>query len=75
MFIYQNKIKIPYIYIYNYKNCQKEAGQGGTSPQSFFHQHILSVSEGHHGLVNDCEITVIDKTDFSDPSRRKVFWI
>ena len=30
----------------NYKNCQREAAQGGTPPQSFFHQHFLS--EGHH---------------------------
>ena len=26
----------------NYKNCQREAVQGGTPPQSFFHQHFLS---------------------------------
>ena len=57
----------------NYKNCQREAAQGGTPPQSFFHQPFLS--EGHHGLVNDCEITLIDKTDFSDPARREFFWI
>ena len=57
----------------NYKNCQREAAQGGTPPQSFFHQHFLS--EGHHGLVNDCEITLIDKTDSSDPTRREFFWI
>ena len=36
----------------NYKSCQREAAQGGTLPQSFFLQHFLS--EGHHGLVNDC---------------------
>ena len=57
----------------NYKNCQREAAQGGTPPQSFFHQHFLS--EGHHGLVKDCEITLIDKTDSSDPTRREFFWI
>ena len=57
----------------NYKNCQREAAQGGTPPQSFFHQYFLS--EGHHGLVNDCEITLINKTDSSDPTRRECFWI
>ena len=31
----------------NYKNCQREAAEGDTTPQ-----HVLS--EGHHGLVNDC---------------------
>ena len=39
----------------------------------FFNQHFLS--EGHHGLVNDCEITLIDKTDSSDPTRGELFWI
>ena len=57
----------------NYKNCLREAAQGGTPPQSFFHQHFLS--EGHHDLVNDCEITLIDKTDSSDPTRRELIWI
>ena len=28
-----------------------------------------------YGLVNDCEITLIDKTDFSDPIRQEFFWI
>ena len=55
----------------NYKNCQREEAQGGTPAHSFFHQHFLR--EGHHGLVNDCEITLIDKTDSSDPARRKFF--
>ena len=57
----------------NYENCQRETAQVGTSPQSFFHQYFLS--EGHHGLVNDCEITLIDKTDSSDPTRQEFFWI
>ena len=57
----------------NYKNCQREVAQCGTPPQSFFHQHFLS--EGHHGLVTDCEITLIDKTDSSDRTRREFFWI
>ena len=52
----------------NYKNCQREAAEGYTTPQ-----HVLS--EGHHGLVNDCEITLIDKADSSDPTRREFFWI
>ena len=56
-----------------YKNCQREAAQGDTPPQSFFHQQFLS--EGHHGLVTNCEITLTDKTDSSDPTRREYFWI
>ena len=57
----------------NYKNCQRVAAQGVAPSQSFFHQHFLS--EGHHGLVNDCEITLIDKTDSSGPTRRESFRI
>ena len=57
----------------NYKNCQRETAQGGTPPQSFFRQHFLS--EGHHGLVNDREITATDNTDSSDKARREFFWI
>ena len=57
----------------NYKNCQREAAQEGAPPQSFFHQHFPS--EGHHCFVNDCKITVIDKTDSSDPARREFFSI
>ena len=50
----------------NYKNW--EGAQEGTPPQSFLHQHFQS--EGHCRLVNDCEITVVDKTDSSDPTSR-----
>ena len=57
----------------NYKNCHREAARGGTPPQSLFHRHFLS--EGRHGLVNYCEITLIDKSDSSDTTRRELFWI
>ena len=55
----------------NYKNCQREARTRGYFTTELFHQHFLS--EVHRGLVNDCEITLIDKTDSSDPSRREFF--
>ena len=57
----------------NYKNCQREAAQGGTPPQSSLHHNYLS--EGHHGFVNDYEITLMDKTDSSNPTRWKLFGI
>ena len=41
--------------------------------RQFFHQHFLS--EGHHGLVNDWEIPLIDKTHSSDSTRQEFFWI
>ena len=47
--------------------------EGGTPRQNYFHQHVLS--EDHHGLHEDCEIILIDKTDSSDPTRRELFWM
>ena len=38
----------------NYKSCQRNAADGGTLNQNYFHQHFLS--DGHNGLMNDCEI-------------------
>ena len=49
------------------------ASEGGTLKQNYFHQHFLS--ENHHGLFEDCEIRLIDKTDTSDPTRREFFWM
>ena len=57
----------------NYVSCQKKAAAGGTPPQAAFHNHFLQ--ENHRGLVNDVKITIIDKTDASDPLTRERFWI
>ena len=51
----------------NYKCSQRVALEGGTPKQNYFHQHFLS-EEDHHGLLKDCKITLIDKTDYSDPT-------
>ena len=40
--------------------------------QKDFHDHFLS--EGRNGLINDVEIIFVDKTDPSDPTRRRKFW-
>ena len=40
--------------------------------QKYLHDHFLS--EDHDGLLNNVEITLIDKTDPSDPERREEFW-
>ena len=56
----------------NYRNCQRKTVQGGKPPQRYFHQHFIS--EGYLGLLNDFEITLIDKTDSSDPKRRDFFF-
>ena len=57
----------------NYKSCQRNAADGGVPNQNYFHQYFLS--DGHNGLMNDCEIFLIDKTDSSDPSWREFFWM
>ena len=40
--------------------------------QKYSHDHFLS--EDHYGLLNNVEITLIDKTDPSVPERREEFW-
>ena len=39
--------------------------------QEYLHDHFLT--EDHLGLLNNVEITFIDKTDPSDPERREEF--
>ena len=34
----------------------------------------IFLSDGHNGLMNDCEI-LIDKSDSLDPTRRELFWM
>ena len=31
-------------------------------------------SNDHNGFLEDCSITLIDKTDGSDPTRREEYW-
>ena len=47
--------------------------EDGASKQNYFHQHFLS--KDNHGLLEGCEIIFIDKTDFSDPTKREFFWM
>ena len=39
-------------------------------PELFEHFH----SKEHNGFLQDCSITLIDKTDGSDPTRREEYW-
>ena len=57
----------------NYKACHKKAVNNEAYTQMFFHQHFLG--NGHNGLISDCEIVLIDKTDPAEPTRREAFWI
>ena len=57
----------------NYKSCQKKASKGEVVPQSMLHQHFLD--QDHHGLDEDCDITLIDRSDATFPLDRENFWI
>ena len=57
----------------NYKACNKKASKGELCPQMDFHRHFLG--NNHNGLISDCSITFIDKTDPKNPCERENFWI
>jgi hypothetical protein len=50
----------------NYKACHKKAVNNEAYTQMFSHQHFLG--NGHNGLISDCEIVLIDKTDPAEPT-------
>ena len=56
----------------NYKKCQRKAQSGEDHMQKYLHDHFLR--EDHDGLLNNAEITLIEKTDPTDPERREKFW-
>ena len=56
----------------NYKKDNRKALRGEHHMQAFFHSHFSE--EGHYGFEEDCEITIIDKTDPSQPLRRESYW-
>ena len=56
----------------NYKMSHRNIVKGEDAPQKSFHKHFLS--KNHNGLLEDCEITFIDKTRPSDPTQREDFW-
>ena len=47
--------------------------EDGTLKQNYFRQHFLN--QKNHGLLDDCEIRLIDKTDPSDSTRREFCWM
>ena len=54
----------------NYKACQRKAVRGEEHQQNYLHEHFLI--EDHNGLVENCEICLIDKTDSSDPTHESL---
>ena len=55
----------------NYKFLQRILSEDGHAKQNYFHQPFLS--EDYNGLLENCEIKLIDKTDPSDAARREFF--
>ena len=51
----------------NYKACQKKALSNISHTQRYFHSHFLQ--ENHNGLITDCDIVIIDKTDPAKPTQ------
>ena len=56
----------------NYKDNGRKAqrGEEHIQPELFQHFH----SKGRNGFLQDCSITLINKTDGSDPTRREEYW-
>ena len=56
----------------NYKDNdgKVQRGEEHMQPELFEHFH----SEEHNGFLENCSITLIDKTDGSDPTRREEYW-
>ena len=47
--------------------------EDGTLKQNYFRQHFLN--QKNHGLLDDCEMRLTDKTDPSDSTRREFCWM
>ena len=55
----------------NYKACQNKAVSDRIHAQRYFHSHFLQ--ENHNGLITDCDIVIIDKTDPAEPTIREMY--
>ena len=56
----------------NYKENNRKAKRGEEHMQPLIFEHFSS--NDHNGFLEDCSITLIDKTDGSDPTRREEYW-
>ena len=54
------------------KYLHRKTERGGDFMQRYLLEHFLR--EGHKGLINDVEVIIINKTDPSDPTRKKELW-
>ena len=56
----------------NYKENDRKGKRGEEHKQPLVFEHFSS--NDHNGFLEDCSITLIDKTDGSDPTRREEYW-
>ena len=57
----------------NYKDSNRKSLGGDEHEQARFFAHFQNLDD--NGFLEDTEITFIDKTGSSDPTRREEFWI
>ena len=55
----------------NYKYHNRKAERGVEHMQADLFEHFTS--HGHNGFLEHCTITLIDKTDGTDPTRREEY--
>ena len=51
--------------------CAKKAERGEECKQKYLHEYFLQ--DYHHGFLNDAQVTLIGKTQASDPTKRECF--
>ena len=56
----------------NYKENDRKALRGEEYMQPELFENF--VPENHNCFLTDCSITLIEKTDVSDPTRREEYW-
>ena len=56
----------------NYKENHRKALRGKEHMQLELFEHFAA--DNHNCFLTDCSITLIDKTDGSDPTRREGYW-
>ena len=72
-FQYVDSTTDPFRYRWNnYKDNNRKAERGVEHMQADLLKHVAS--HGHSGFLEDCTITLIDKTDGADPTRREEYW-
>ena len=57
----------------NNRCCAKKPERDEECKQKCLHEHFLQ--DDHHGFINDAHVTLIDKTQASDPTKRDYFWM